>query len=150
MAEMPTVDSVMADVPDYESQQPDVTVAETAVGQAPASEIVQAELADPLQPPRRRRRVLLPLVLFLLTCASTFFAGATDWWPPDFIDWSPDLDSPYVLLAARLAVFEHWRDGLIYTGCVLAILLTHDRRIAEAETGSDDRANVHAGQGIRL
>src|SRR5262249_20154323 len=29
-------------------------------------------------------------------------------------------------LPARLAVLEHWRDGLIYMFCVLAILLTHE------------------------
>jgi membrane-associated protease RseP (regulator of RpoE activity) len=126
----------MADVPDYQSQQPDVTVAELAVGQAPASEIVQAELAEPPQLSRRRRRVVLPLVLFLLTCASTFFAGVTGWMPMDHLangasnalvslaaETGPD---PYFMLPLRRVILEHWQQGLLYMACVLAILLTHE------------------------
>jgi membrane-associated protease RseP (regulator of RpoE activity) len=104
----------------------------SAVGHAPASEIVRAELIEHSTPPRprTRRRVLLPLVLFLLTCASTFYTGATGWMPLDHMGVGPSFLStrgdPYFLLAARLAVLEHWREGLIYMGCVLAILLTHE------------------------
>jgi membrane-associated protease RseP (regulator of RpoE activity) len=104
--------------------------AELAIGQAPLSELVQAELvesAEPLPPRTRRRRVVLPIVLFLLTCASTFFAGVTGWWPEDYLDFDiAKLASPYFFLAARLAVLENWREGLLYTGCLLAILLTHE------------------------
>jgi hypothetical protein len=67
-------------VPDHQPQHWDLPKAELAIGQAPISEIVQAELIEPSQQTRRpvrRRRVVLPLVLFALTCASTFFAGAT-------------------------------------------------------------------------
>jgi len=105
------------------------------VGQAPLSEIVQAEFVDPPRPPRRRR-VVLPLVLFLLTCASTFFAGATGWMPFPHL-WYGLLNSltsnpmgvggdPYFLLSLRRVIVDHWQDGLIYMGCVLAILLTHE------------------------
>jgi hypothetical protein len=126
-------------VPDHdETQLDDVTVAELAVGQAPesevvradfaASEVVQAELAEPPRP--RRRRVALPLVLFLLTCVSTFFAGATGWLPPEFLlsgwgDLGTEAD-PFFMMPLRRAILHHWPQGLIYMGCVLAILLTHE------------------------
>jgi hypothetical protein len=126
-------------VPDYESSQLDLPVAELVVGQAPASEIVQAEFVDPPQTQRRRRRVVLPLVLFLLTCASTFFAGATGWMPMElmaegvayYFDASggvhiPIGPDPYFQLPVHRAILKHWQDGLIYMGCVLAILLTHE------------------------
>jgi membrane-associated protease RseP (regulator of RpoE activity) len=115
-------------VPDHDSSQLEVPVAELVVGYAPASEVVQAEFVN--EPPqRRRRRVGLPLVLFLLTCISTFFAGATGWLPGEYVFGSinPTLDpDPYLFVGARRMLLEHWQDGLIYMGCVLAILLTHE------------------------
>lgn len=115
-------------MPDNESSQLELPAAEAAVGQAPASELVQADLAEPRQPLlRRQRRVVLPLVLFLLTCGSTFLAGATGWMPfESLLGGGIDLTSPYLQLPARLAILEHWQNGLIYMGCVLAILLTHE------------------------
>jgi len=127
-------------VPDSESSQLDLPVAEVVVGQAPASEIVQAEFVDPPPPPPpRRRRIVLPLVLFLLTCASTFFAGATGWMPMErmvdgvrhYFDANgvphiPVAPDPYFELPVRRAILDHWQDGLIYMGCMLAILLTHE------------------------
>jgi len=76
----------------------------------------------------------LPLVLFLLTCASTFFVGATGWRPDLYLPLSPSFivslfgseADPYFLAAARRTILLHWQDGLIYTGCVLAILLIHE------------------------
>jgi membrane-associated protease RseP (regulator of RpoE activity) len=62
------------------------------------------------RPPRRR--VLLPLILFAVTCLSTFWAGATDWQPV-----APD---------ARRVALSNWGQGLTYMACVLAILLTHE------------------------
>jgi hypothetical protein len=110
-------------VTDNESSQLERPLTDPVVGHAPQSEIVQAELVEP-RPAPRRRRVLVPLVLFLLTCASTFFVGATHWMPERFFGFfSPNL---FVQAAARLTILEHWRDGLIYMGCVLAILLTHE------------------------
>lgn len=117
-----------ADLPPADSAQYD-----DAVGFAPTSEIVQAEFVDPQPRPlsRRRRRVVLPLVLFLLTCLSTFFAGATGWKPHLFLfsnatSWFGTEADPYFLLAARRAVLANWQDGLVYMGFVLAILLTHE------------------------
>jgi Zn-dependent protease len=59
-----------------------------------------------------RRRVALPVILFAVTCLSTFWAGVTDWQP-----LAPD--------ARRIAI-GNWDQGLIYMACVLAILLTHE------------------------
>ncbi len=113
------------------NSQPQQLVAapEHTVGQAPTSEIVRAEMADIGQPPRPayQRRWGVPLILFVLTCGSTFFAGATGWMPLRLImDGWTDLSGPYFQLPARLAMIEHWRDGLIYMGCVLSILLCHE------------------------
>lgn len=102
-------------------------VTDAVVGHAPQSEIVRAELAEPPRPLRRRRRVLVPVVLFLLTCASTFFAGTTGWNPAGVMAvGGADVTSPLFQLPARAAVLKHWPDGLIYMACVLAILLTHE------------------------
>ena len=72
-------------------------------------------------PPRARRR-MLPLVLFGLTCLSTFLAGLFLWNPFS------------VFLAAmfggqmdlRRTLIAHWSDGLQYMAAVLAILLAHE------------------------
>ena len=63
-------------VTDNESPQLERPVTDTAIGYAPQSEIVQAELVES-RPRQRPRRVLVPVILFLLTCLSTFFVGAT-------------------------------------------------------------------------
>src|SRR5204863_3906654 len=67
-------------VTDNESPQLEAPTSDTAIGHAPQSEIVQAELVEPRRA-ARPRRVLMPVVLFLLTCLSTFFVGATHWMP---------------------------------------------------------------------
>jgi membrane-associated protease RseP (regulator of RpoE activity) len=109
-------------VTDNDSSQLERPATDTAIGYAPQSEIVQAELVEPR--PMRQRRVLLPLVLFLLTCLSTFFVGATHWMPERFFGFLSS--SLFTQAVARLTIMEQWRDGLIYMGCVLAILLTHE------------------------
>ena len=122
-------------MPDSQLASPDAPPADSGVGQAPASEVVRAELSE--RPARwrfGRRRIALPLALFLLTCASTFFAGATGWQPGIYVFSEPSLGeslakralAPDFLLPARLAVLANWQDGLIYMGCILAILLTHE------------------------
>ena len=61
------------------------------------------------------RRIKLPIILFLLTCLSTFWVGSTLWCPEQFLfgDW-------------RLAIIANWRNGLFYMAAVLGILLTHE------------------------
>lgn len=88
-----------------------------------------------MSPPRRRsifkgrirlsgpRRRVLPMVLFLVTCLSTLFAGAAVWNPAECLLESFSLGS---LMPVRRAFVAHGMDGLIYMACVLAILLTHE------------------------
>ena len=64
----------------------------------------------------RKRRKMLPIVLFLLTCISTFWAGALGWPLEPRFSWSYQLQ----------AVFSHPGRGLIYMVCVLAILFAHE------------------------
>jgi len=88
--------------------------------------VFEAELArtGPPQPQRlvrRRRRRGLPLVLFFLTCFSTFLAGSCHWLPTEFVP-TPGRD----LMPLRGTLISNWDTGLIYMSCVLAILLTHE------------------------
>ena len=64
----------------------------------------------------RRRRLALPIFLFVITCVSTFWAGASNWQPLSVSDG----------INARRTVLRHWDQGLTYMGCVLAILLAHE------------------------
>ena len=107
----------------------------------PVTEVVRADLAEPAavkpeerKQPARRRRVVLPIVLFLLTCLSTFLAGVTGWLPHAFLGRGIGLletnqglmpvEPSYMPL--RRVVISNWENGLIYMACVLAILLTHE------------------------
>ena len=98
-----------------------------------AEPIFEAELAGvspgsppELPPPVRRRRVILPLVLFLLTCLSTFVTGACMWWPMDYLFPTPDLVGGPLDSPLRRALLVNWDDGLVYMACVLGILFTHE------------------------
>jgi Zn-dependent protease len=109
------------------------------VSYEPASPIVRAELQEPelpLPPPsnRRRRRIRLPIILFLLTCVSTFVAGATQYVTLYYlfkaVGMAP-VGNGFMavepsLMPLRLSLLENWRQGLLYMACVLAILLTHE------------------------
>ncbi len=92
---------------------------------ATISEPVSAQLAADSLSPRKpaRRWVVLPVVLFLATCVSTFLAGTMAWFPPYFVE---RVLSDQSLMAIRRAIVANWQDGLIYMGCVLAILMTHE------------------------
>lgn len=71
---------------------------------------VLAELPEVPPPPRRRprpRRVALPVMLFLLTCYSTYVAGAT-------------------LLTHGALNNSYDLNGLFYMGAVMGILLAHE------------------------
>lgn len=114
-------------VAELESSHLELPGAEPTIGHAPSSEIVRAEVVGPRPRPTHRRWAALSLTLFLLTCLSTFFAGATGWMPGELIGaGAMDFWGPYFQLPARLAILEHWRDGLVYMGCVLSILLLHE------------------------
>jgi len=83
-----------------------------AIGDRPR-ELTESDLRSP-----GRRRVTLPLALFIATCLSTFWAGTTHWMPVDHLSGD--------LMVARRAVVRGWQEGLIYTGCVIGILLAHE------------------------
>ncbi len=88
----------------------------------PAEKLVAASLEADLRPPLPRqrpirRRIRTPLILFILTCLSTFLAGASNWMPPYYLS---------DLMALRRTIVIHWQDGLTYMAAVLAILLTHE------------------------
>jgi membrane-associated protease RseP (regulator of RpoE activity) len=65
---------------------------------------------------RPRRRVTLPVILFIATCLSTFWVGASDWRPQPMESTA----------GIRNVVANNWQQGLTYMGAVLAILLTHE------------------------
>ena len=77
-------------------------------------ELTAGDMESP--PPRR---VMLPVVLFLATCASTFWVGVTHW-DPLRVDYSAN----WTLVDK--VVRENWPVGLEYMAAVLAILLTHE------------------------
>lgn len=84
--------------------------------------LARSEPAEPTQDideplPRLRRRLWLPIVLFVLTMFSTFFAGTTGWEPYRFGD------NP---IALRRTILENWDTGLIYMVCLLGLLFAHE------------------------
>jgi len=70
------------------------------VGGAGTAPPVEQQASEPVIRPPRRRRILLPFMLFILTCASMFFAGAVSSF--------------------------NWRAGLIYMVAGMAVLLAHE------------------------
>lgn len=76
----------------------------------PLPDLQSSDLQSP------RRRVLLPILLFVATCVSTFWVGATNW-RPQSVDWTTSFQQ---------VIVNHWQQGLTYMGAVLAILLTHE------------------------
>ncbi len=75
----------------------------------------------PPPPPPRVRRVWLPVLLFFITCASTFVAGAI---------YSDHLADRWWLAMMNGRFPGGWwlaiQDGLRYSGAVMAILLCHE------------------------
>lgn len=100
----------------------------------PASKAPQAKSEDPFDDPafshlpelkvsdlhfRPQRRTFLPIVLFLATCASTFWVGVTHWRPLE-----PQFLGTYAAMAR--VIQSEWLNGVQYMAAVLAILLTHE------------------------
>ena len=73
--------------------------------------------------PTVTRSWTLPFLLFAMTCLSTFWVGVTNWQPtiPLVIAWADNSVMPI-----RQVILANWEQGLIYMGCVLAILLLHE------------------------
>lgn len=73
--------------------------------------------------PVQKRRTVLPIVLFFLTCASTFWVGVAKWNPMAPL-WSAMYQGDMMNL--RAMTLENWDYGLIYMGAVLLILFLHE------------------------
>jgi membrane-associated protease RseP (regulator of RpoE activity) len=69
----------------------------------------------------RQRRVLLPIVLFVVTCLSTFYAGALNW-----TQFPIQLPNMRIGDSLRFAILTHWEQGVAYMVAVLAILFAHE------------------------
>lgn len=84
---------------------------------------------EPLEPQqfnRHQRKTLLPLVLFLLTCASTFWVGVSKWSPLNpLLPYFQTLDQ-HALLEVRMMILTNWDTGLVYMFCVILIILLHE------------------------
>jgi len=94
----------------------------------PGVECFVAEIAEPTEtePQRaetaqvpRRRKVTLPVILFLLTCVSTFVTGALHFAPVLYVGNG-------TMHLARRFILTHWQDGITFMLCVLGILLAHE------------------------
>lgn len=125
---------------EVQDETPPTGEAETSL--APSSPATSAELAvedgveyasnSKRSAPTRPVRLRLPIILFLLTCVSTFFAGTTRWMPQEtiarcFVDTMTGRPIEGMdLTPVRRAVLAHWDDGLIYMLCMLGILFTHE------------------------
>lgn len=73
-----------------------------------------------LRPPRR---IKLPVLLFVATALSTFWAGASHWVPQEPFSDSLGTSS---WMPVRQVLVAHWNDGLVYMAALLGILLTHE------------------------
>jgi membrane-associated protease RseP (regulator of RpoE activity) len=94
-----------------------IPVAATAADRPDAAAPMRGPLLTSAMLRRRsRRRVALPLMLFAITCVSTFWAGATHW-QPMYFDASVNF---------RQIVLRNWDQGLIYMVCVVSILMMHE------------------------
>lgn len=69
----------------------------------------------------RKRKVVLPVVLFVITCLSTFYAGAINWM--QFVPQLPGMD---IGTSTRYTILSNWQQGLTYMVAVLAILFAHE------------------------
>ncbi|MEE8451187.1 MAG: site-2 protease family protein [Thermoguttaceae bacterium] len=117
------------------SRERESTPIESAADLAAAVDMVR--LAGDYSHPPRRRRILLPILLFAATCASTFWTGAVEWNPLEHIDgaqraiatlqahWGEETFGA-VWSQVSDSLLHDWRQGLIYMGAVLGILLTHE------------------------
>lgn len=86
------------------------------------------ELTDAAKEALRPRRRRLPLMLFALTCVSTFLAGVSLWNPftTFTVGLVGDIGLGTGLMPVRRVLLAHWQDGVVYSGAVLAILLAHE------------------------
>ena len=97
-------------------QQPEVYMAETSDSQ-------RRSAIDVGYRPLRERRYFTPVMLFLITCLSTFWVGITHWQPIQALTLLLQGDG---WIGFRVMVLDNWHYGLIYTFAVLIILFSHE------------------------
>ena len=78
-----------------------------------------------LNHPPIKRRTILPIVLFFLTCLSTFWVGVSLWNPNVLVPIDEAIRSQS-LVGFRQMLLAHWDSGLIYMACVMLILFLHE------------------------
>ena len=83
----------------------------------PLEEFEPLERAEP----RPGRRV--PLILFVLTILSTFWAGVTAWGPQTILEIAWQQNSA---LAIRQSFIANWQTGLVFSAGLISILLAHE------------------------
>lgn len=94
----------------------------------PGESGLQYRAADPVQEEFRSqyvrsRKKVLPAVLFLLTCASTFWVGVALWNPTGPLAASLTGGS---LMNVRQMTLTQWDVGLVYMVAVILIILLHE------------------------
>lgn len=92
-------------------------------GEATAERTKEVAEPEEVVPAPPRRRYWLPLLLFLLTCLSTFWVGVTSWQPVEVLT---DAAAAGDLMNVRRLVLTNWRQGMIYSASLLGILLLHE------------------------
>ena len=95
-----------------------------------------APIADDLSQPDEGRRFALPAILFLATCLSALWLGAADWNPTGRMqqffgnaaaNWHQGSPLAAVNEARAVATEDmHWRQGFVYMGVVMGLLLAHE------------------------
>ncbi len=95
-----------------------------------------APTVEDFSEPDRGRHFALPAILFVATCLSTFWLGAADWNPTghlvifrDVLQANWPQHSPLAALREAWAVAAdgmNWRQGLVYMGLVMGLLLAHE------------------------
>jgi Zn-dependent protease len=109
-------DEVLADWPD---ELPKSSAGDREPTGGDTLELSSSPSDSEARPVRRRRT--LPLLLFSLTCGSTFLAGVSLWNPADLLQIAA-VDG----ILFRQVLLAHWSDGLQYMLAVLAILVAHE------------------------
>ncbi len=74
----------------------------------------------------QNRKTLLPLVLFFLTCASTFWVGVAKWSPLDPLLVCLQSFDDNALLEIRKLILSNWEIGWVYMACVILIIFLHE------------------------
>jgi len=120
----------------HHGNQPEQTAAAPRTGDS-AGKIPHSKPVEVHSGRLRSKGVWLPVVLFLATCVSTFWAAGTDWRPYAHLE---DLDRAFwafwqnapqgawgTALRESIAILNlNWSQGLTYMLAVMSILLIHE------------------------